>query len=157
MVTHLARNADGHTHRLEGEDRPRYPGGTAQRDADIAAGAGRPAAEIGEDLEVAQGRLEQTWERCRDAGWPNPELVGEDGWPTTGSPARRLREVAIHHVDMGVGYETSEWPDAYVEWDLPVLLATVPGRLGDPGDARAMLAWLAGRAPLPTRLELKPW
>lgn len=65
--------------------------------------------------------------------------------------------MVIHHVDMGVGYETSEWPDAYVEWDLPVLLATVVGRLGDPGDARAMLAWLAGRVPLPTRLELKPW
>ncbi|MHB1928527.1 MAG: maleylpyruvate isomerase N-terminal domain-containing protein, partial [Acidimicrobiales bacterium] len=47
VLTHLARNADGHVVRLEGalrgEDVRRYPGGVEQRDADIEAGASRPA------------------------------------------------------------------------------------------------------------------
>src|SRR5579875_4123016 len=62
VLTHLARNADGHTLRLEGalrgEEVPRYPGGQAQRNGDIESGAGRPAAEIVEDLRKAQRQLE---------------------------------------------------------------------------------------------------
>ena len=53
VLTHLARNADGHTRRLEGamrgEDVPRYPGGSAQREADISDGAKRLPAGLLED------------------------------------------------------------------------------------------------------------
>ncbi len=161
VLTHLARNADGHVGRLEGalrgEDVPRYPGGPAQRDADIAEGAQRPAAEIVADLSGAQDRLEKAWDRSAAAGWPHPELRGDDKWPTTASPLRRLGEVEIHHVDLGLGYEPSDWPEAYVAWQLPVLLATVPGRVRSAEDARRLLTWLAGRGSGPSVIELLPW
>jgi maleylpyruvate isomerase len=161
VLTHLARNADGHARRLDGalrgEDLPRYPGGDAQRDGEIDAGAPRPAAGILADLDAAQRRLELTWERSAAAGWPHAELRGDDHWPTTASPARRLREVEIHHVDLGLGYQPADWPDDYVAWELPRLLATVPSRLRRGGDARALVAWLSGRRPIPEAIELGPW
>jgi maleylpyruvate isomerase len=161
VLTHLARNADGHVRRLEGalrgEDVRRYPGGPAQRDGDIDEGAGRPANEVVADLDAAQARLELAWERSAEAGWPHPELRGDDVWATSASPVRRLREVEIHHVDLGLGYEPSDWPEDYVVWELPMLLATVPGRIARPGDARELVAWLAGRRPVPRAVELDPW
>jgi maleylpyruvate isomerase len=159
VLTHLARNADGHTRRLDGalrgRDVPRYQPG--QRDADIAQGAGRPAEEIVADLQAAQDRLEAMWARSVAAGWPHRELVGDDHWETTGSPARRLREVEVHHVDLGLGYEPSDWPEDYVRWELPMVMATVPERARRPDDVRELVAWATGRGAAPTRVELGPW
>jgi maleylpyruvate isomerase len=157
VFTHLARNADGHTRRLEGalrgEDVPRYPGGTLQRDREIGEGAPRPAAGISADLESAQRALELAWERSAAAGWPNPGLRR----PTTSSPASRLEEVEMHHVDLGLGYQPADWPDDYVAWALPRLLATVPSRLRRGADACAFVAWLSGRKPMPATIQLEPW
>jgi len=161
VLTHLARNADGHARRLDGalrgEDVPRYPGGSVQRSSEIDAGAPRRAAEIIADLVASQDRLELAWEHSSAAEWPHPELRGHDHWPTTASPARRLREVEMHHVDLGLGYEPSDWPDYYVTWELPGLLATVPSRLQRSADARALVAWLSGRGPVPESIQLDPW
>jgi maleylpyruvate isomerase len=161
VLTHLARNADGHSRRLDGalrgEDVPRYPGGSAQRSSEIDAGAPRPAAGIIADLVTSQDRLELAWERSTAANWPHPEFRGDDHWPTTASPARRLREVEMHHVDLGLGYEPYDWPDDYVAWELPRLLATVPSRLPQSKDARTLVAWLSGRGPVPAAVQLDPW
>jgi maleylpyruvate isomerase len=161
VVTHLARNADGHARRLEGalrgEDVPRYPGGHAQRDRDIEEGADRPAAELVADLTAAQGRLEDAWVRSAAAGWPHAEFRAHDGYAVTESPVRRLREVEMHHVDLGMGYESSNWPQAYVEWELPEILATVPERLPASDDVRRLVAWLAGRGSVPVAIDLEPW
>jgi maleylpyruvate isomerase len=161
VLTHLARNADGHVRRLEGalrgEDVPRYPGGPAQRDDDIDQGARRPAAGILADLNAAQHRLELVWDRSVAAGWPHAELRAADRWPITASPVRRLREVEVHHVDLGLGYEPSDWPEDYVAWELPMLLATVPGRVHRTDDMRALVAWLSGRRPVPSAIDLDAW
>jgi maleylpyruvate isomerase len=161
VLTHVARNADGHVRRLDGalrgENVPRYPGGPAQRDDDINEGALRPAAGIVADVDSAQRRLELVWDRSVAAGWPNPGFLGDDRWPTTASPVRRLREVEVHHVDLGLGYEPSHWPDDYVTWELPMLLATVPARVRRPEDQRALVAWLSGRRPVPPAIQLDPW
>jgi maleylpyruvate isomerase len=161
VLTHLARNADGHSRRLDGAlrdaDVPRYLGGSAQRDSEINAGAPRPAAEIIADLVTSQDRLELAWKRSAAADWPHPELRGNDHWPTMASPARRLREIEMHHVDLGLGYEPSDWPGDYVAWELPRLLATVPSRLQQSTDARALVAWLSGRGPVPAAVQLDPW
>ena len=161
VLTHLARNADGHVRRLQGalggEDVPRYPGGTAQRDGDIDEGARRPALAIVADLSTAQHQLEDVWDRSEGAGWPHAELRGDDQWPTTSSPVRRLREVEVHHVDLGLGYQPSDWPEDYIAWELPVLLATVPARVQRTDDARDLVAWLSGRRPAPAAIELDPW
>jgi maleylpyruvate isomerase len=161
VLTHIARNADGHIHRLEGallgQDRPRYPGGPAQRDAEIEEGAGRGATEILADLQGTWSALQVTWQRSVDAGWPHAELLGDDDWPTTASPSRRLREVEMHHVDLGLGYEPSDWPEDYVAWELPMLLATVAGRADRLEDQRSLVAWLSGRSSIPTEIELASW
>lgn len=161
VVAHLARNAEGHSGRLEaalgGEDVPRYPGGNAQRDAEITQGAARSTGELLADLRDTQERLELAWQKSVAAGWPHPEFRGNDLWPATSSPVRRLREVEMHHVDLGLGYEPSDWPAEYVAWELPMLLATVPKRVQRPGDSVELVVWLAGRGPGPVNIELAPW
>jgi maleylpyruvate isomerase len=160
VLTHIARNADGHARRLEGalrgEDLPRYPGGMAERDRAIDEGAARPAAAIATDVAESARRLEATWQRCADAGWPNAEFLGGDKFTITASPLRRLREVEVHHVDLGLGYEPADWPDLYVGWELPHALHRLPARLSPP-EARRVLAWLTGRADLPADLTLGEW
>ena len=161
VLTHLARNADGHTHRLEaalrGEDVPRYPGGPAQRETDISEGAARRPGELSEDTRVAQLKLELAWDKSDSANWPHPEFRGNDLWPATASPVRRLREVEMHHVDLGLGYKPSDWPAAYVAWELPMLLASVPERVHRAEDCTELIVWLAGRGPMPKDIELDPW
>lgn len=161
VLTHLARNADGHARRLaaalRGEDLPRYPGGREQRASDIDAGAGRSAAALAEDVAASARELERVWQECESAGWPNAGFLGADEWPVTASPLRRRREVEIHHADLGMGYSPADWPDDYVAWELRESLAGLPGRLRDGGDARRFLAWLIGRSPLPEKLDLAGW
>ena len=161
VLTHIARNADGHTRRLEGALNgiavPRYPGGPAERDRDIQAGAARTARELYEDVAESAKRLEATWERSAAAGWPNAQLLATDRWPTSGSPVRRLREVEVHHVDLGLGYEVTNWPDEYVEWELPIALERLPKRLANDKDAHRLLGWLTGRSPNLDGVELPPW
>lgn len=160
VLTHIARNADGHTHRLEGalrgEDVPRYPGGSAMRDRDIEAGAGRPSAELAADIADSARRLESTWARCVEAGWPNDHFLANDKFPPSGSALRRLREVEVHHVDLGLSYTPADWPDFYTDWELPKVLGNLPGRL-TAADGHRLLASLIGRADWPKDLELGEW
>jgi maleylpyruvate isomerase len=160
LLTHLARNADGHALRLEGalrgEEVPRYPGGQEQRDREIEEGAGRPARELVADVADSAARLEETWSRSERAGWPNSRLLGTDRWPTSGSPLRRLREVEVHHVDLDLGYEITDWPDEYVGWELPLSLEGLPERL-DSTDARRLLAWIIGRSQSTEGIDLGTW
>src|SRR5437660_5229665 len=97
VLTHLARNADGHARRLEaalrGEELARYPGGPAEREDDIEAGAGRPARELAADVAGSAARLEDVWAWSAGAGWPHRHLLAGDHWTTPESPWRRLREV----------------------------------------------------------------
>jgi maleylpyruvate isomerase len=161
VLTHLARNADSHVRRLEGalagHEVPRYLGGFEQRNREIEEGAARPAQALKEDLSNAIARLETIWERSDEKGWPNAGLLGGDHFPTSGSPLRRLREVEVHHVDLGLGYDPTEWPDDYVRWELPKALEGLPDRIRRTDEAKRLLAWLIGRAPAPDRLDLEAW
>ncbi len=115
VLTHVARNAEGHVIRLEGalrgEEVKRYPGGPEQRDADIESGAGRAAAALVADVAETNRRIESAWQESVDAGWPHSDLMAGDNWSIVDSPSRRLREVEIHHCDLGLGYEPAEWSD----------------------------------------------
>lgn len=161
VLTHLARNADGHARRLagalEGKDVPKYVGGEDQRRQEIELGSTRPAAEIIEDLKSSMVQLEEVFARCTAAGWPNGQLLGGGHYGASECPAHRLREVEMHHVDLGMGYTPSDWPDDYVAWDLSELLASVPERLESLADRRSFMAWLAGRGPLDASTALSPW
>ena len=171
VLTHLARNAEGHSRRLQGallnEDVPKYAGGSEQRAQEIEDGADRPAAEVLADLEASQRRLENLFTESSNAGWPNPQLAGDASYGPRGCPSHRLREIEIArrnhpHIDAPLG-DLAEpakallWPDEYVAWDLDVLLSTVSERLADPSHRRDLMAWLAGRGALPSDLTLDPW
>jgi maleylpyruvate isomerase len=160
VLTHLARNADGIARRLvgslRGEEVARYPD-EHPRDADIEAGAGRSAAELLADVTESAARLEEVWQHCEDAGWPNAELLAGDGWPTVQAPVRRLREVEVHHVDLGLAYTCADWPEDYLAWELPRTIAALPKRVPDPADRRRLLAWVIGRGEFPSDMRVNPW
>ncbi len=159
VLTHLARNAESHVRMLDaalaGGAVEQYPGGHDQRGRDIEAGAGRPADELRADVRATTAALEAAWERMTPTAWGGHGLARGAEWPCRLLPFHRWREVEIHHVDLGLGYEPLDWPDEYVARELPLALDTLPERLTSAGRARA-LAWLVGRAAQPS-LELAPW
>jgi len=155
VLTHIARNADSFSRRLEGAARgevvDQYPGGYARRAADIAAGAGRPAAELVADVHESAYRLEAVFLAMPDEAWDRPtrDVSGAER-PARAMPFRRWREVVVHHSDLGLGYTVAEWPEDLVALWLPQELERLPRRT----DARALLAWTIGRLPAP---ELSDW
>ncbi len=172
VLTHLARNADGHVRLLEaagrGQVADQYVGGTASRAADIAHGAGRPMAELVADVVGAAARLEAAWDATPDDAWRSGQGRMVGGLVAVADlPFRRWREVEIHHVDLGFGYGAGDWPDAYVDLELARSLADLPHRLPPgveerdwehvAGGRRALLAWLVGRGGGPELPELTFW
>ncbi|WP_338183026.1 maleylpyruvate isomerase N-terminal domain-containing protein, partial [Jatrophihabitans sp.] len=129
VLSHLARNADGHSRRLEGalvgKDVPKYSGGRQQRANEIDDGAARPAADVVADLVASQRRLEDLFAESSAAGWPHPQPFGDTSYGPQGCPSHRLREIEMHHLDLGLGYTPASWPDEYVDWELEILLSTV--------------------------------
>jgi maleylpyruvate isomerase len=159
VLTHLARNADSMAWALQSSERgelvDRYPGGVAGRDADIAAGAGRPAPEQVADVTATDERLDAAiaghtrWDgECREL---TGSVIGVDQLVFM-----RWREVEVHRHDLGLGYEPEDWPAEYARVELNELTmrwnARRPmGLTGLPAAALAVperqrLAWLLGRA-----------
>lgn len=161
VLTHVARNAEGHTRRLagalEGREVARYPGGQPQRGRDIEDGASRSAADQAHDVATSIAQLEEIWRRSQAAGWPNAGLMAGDHYRTDESPLRRLREVEVHHVDLALDYSPEDWPEEYVDWELPWTLERVPPRIIDRREVKLMLAWLIGRGEPPKSIRFKPW
>lgn len=160
VLSHLARNADSHTRMLEaarrGEHLEQYAGGHEQRAQDIEAGARRPGAEILDDVRTATARLDAAIEAMTPAAWDGHGLSVGRPWPCRQIVFHRWREVELHHVDLGLGYTPADWPDAYVDLELPIALAHLPQRL-DEAARRALLAWLVGRRDRPGELDAAPW
>jgi maleylpyruvate isomerase len=175
VLTHLARNADGLRNLLvwarTSVETPQYPSVQARNDG-IEAGAGRPAAELAADIAESAGLFAAEAERLGGQDW-TVRVAGIRGY---GHPAwytlwRRLSELEIHHVDLGLGYRASDWPAEFARQcleraagdfarpDAPaaVLRSADDGteqRIGpeeaeDPvtisGPTRELLAWLIGR------------
>ena len=152
VLTHLARNADSHLRMLAGE--PQYPGGAAQREADIAAGADRPWAELVADVCRAQRRLDEAWSSVTDWTQTAPRLAGSRSLGEL--PFLRWREVAVHRIDLGFGDTFADLPGEYVRRELAGLTmryrASKPIGMTQLPQAAATaappvrLAWLLGRA-----------
>jgi maleylpyruvate isomerase len=181
VLTHIARNADGIAATLAGALRgevvPRYPEGSAGREADITAGAERGAVELIADVRDSADRLDRLFGAVADAsGW---DLTTENERPAHTWLNARWREVEIHRADLRGGYGAADWPAAFVGYLLPRLAAEVGDRAEQPlrievahdgstttdlggrawasGDADgltvrgpdwALLAWLIGRPSL---------
>jgi maleylpyruvate isomerase len=153
LLTHIARNADSMTWRLEGaargELRDQYPGGLEQRSSDIENGAGRPAAELVADVRQSADALERTMAELPLAAWDAPSRTSRGVVESSRDAAlSRWREVAVHHGDLGLG--PVPLPAALVAVWLPRELP----RLAERSDPAELLAWVIGRGDPPV---LAPW
>lgn len=173
VLTHLARNADSLVNLLTwartGVVTPQYPS-WERRERDIEAGAPRPLSEQVADLRDASARFAAAAAELPAEAWavvlgpPNPKPAAHVVW-------RRLREVEVHHVDLGSGYSPADWSSAFGHRLLhdvatgfagrddvpPVVLCpsdsghelTIGAVAGAPavtGTACALAAWLTGRS-----------
>ncbi|MEV8436848.1 maleylpyruvate isomerase family mycothiol-dependent enzyme [Actinosynnema sp. NPDC051121] len=111
VVTHLARNADALVNLLTwaktGVEHPMYPS-AADRDADIAEGAGRLPQLLRADLDAACQRFAAFARDLPPTAW-EAEVAHPRSGPFLAHrvPWLRLREVWFHLVDLdgGVGFE----------------------------------------------------
>ncbi|WP_433238803.1 maleylpyruvate isomerase family mycothiol-dependent enzyme [Streptosporangium sp. CA-135522] len=179
LLSHLARNADGLTNLATwagtGVRTPQYPD-RETRERQIEAGAVRPAKEQVADLEESAARLTEAVAAVPAGGWTT--MVGglrPPDYPAWYLLVHRLREVEVHHVDLGAGYECADWPEAFVRRELHDTMVCWPRELGTvseivveevkdgdehhqvwrglgsgpmvQGDAWTLLGWLTGRSP----------
>ncbi|MEU6036542.1 maleylpyruvate isomerase family mycothiol-dependent enzyme [Actinomadura sp. NPDC047616] len=139
--THIARNADSLWNLLEwartGVEIPQYPSMEA-RNADLAAGAGRGAGEIADDVREASARFAAQARRLPDEAWRHT-VRGMAGWrfPAWYVMYMRWREVEAHHVDLAAGYGPADWPEPYVRW---ALTSTLNDLAASPADGWGELA-----------------
>jgi maleylpyruvate isomerase len=151
VLTHLARNADGHLSMLAGH--PQYPHGVEGRNADIESGAARTWDELVDDVADTDARLEGAW--ARHTGWGGTSEMLSGPRPTALLPFLRQREVEVHRADLGLGYGFGDMPADYVRQELRLMgmlwKARKPmGMTPLPEAALALapatrLAWLMGR------------
>ena len=175
VLTHLARNADAQRNLLHwaetGEETPMYRSREA-READIEAGAGRPAGEIVADVIGSAEQFALAVAAFPADRW-SAEIRTSAGGPVTADviPAQRLAEVELHHHDLGVDAGLALLgPDQQAALLAAVLRSYARTRqvdgvrivadgaepipLGGPtprvttvvGSAGALAAWLAGRS-----------
>ncbi|MEW2084883.1 maleylpyruvate isomerase family mycothiol-dependent enzyme [Streptomyces sp. NPDC005283] len=165
VLAHLSRNADALVNILEG--RPMYVSAEA-READIERDAPRP-------LGVQLADVRKTTARFQAAGavpadWSRTvELRNGVTDAAARIPFRRLIEVELHHVDLGIGYELEDLSEEFTGREIAFLAQRFSGRADVPptrivadsgewrtggedgapvtvsGAAPALLGWLAGR------------
>ncbi|GAA3160581.1 maleylpyruvate isomerase family mycothiol-dependent enzyme [Planomonospora alba] len=177
LLTHLARHADSILNLAEwartGVETPQYVDARS-RDADIEAGAPRPAKEQLADLEESSARLAAAFRDLPEQAWSavvcGTRPLEHPAWYLL---VRRLRETEVHHADLGAGYTCSDWPEPFVRRELhdalvcwpreqsPVSEVVVEETIDDylhhqvwrdlgsgpvvQGDPWALLGWITGR------------
>ena len=153
VLTHIARNADSFTRVFDGAARgelwERYPGGDAQREADIEAGAGRSAAELADDVAGSIEQLEKAWANATPEAWDGYFLApaGGPNERLDSIPSRRRREVECHTADLALGYTYFDWPDDYIAEELRRFVAArgaLPGAIAERTPSE-QAAWVMGR------------
>jgi maleylpyruvate isomerase len=155
VLTHLARNADGHLRMLDGL--PQYEGGAVGRQADIEAGADRPLDALVDDVRRSIWALEGRWATETDWDRPVQRLMGEA--PARTLPALRRRETEIHLVDLGTGVTFADLPTDFLlaEFDRAAAagLAEPPAVAALPLHDR--VAWRLGRLRVPGVEDAPPF
>jgi len=144
VLTHLARNADGMINLLSwartGTQTPMYASAES-RNADIEAGAGRPAADLAADVRESAASFAAAAGAMPGEAWTvQVRALAGPGFPALGVLGRRLSEVEIHHVDLAAGYAPGDWPADFVADALPRVADSFTGR----DDAPSCLAWADG-------------
>ncbi|WP_030840919.1 maleylpyruvate isomerase family mycothiol-dependent enzyme [Streptomyces hygroscopicus] len=128
VLAHLARNADALVNLLTwartGEETPMYADAET-RDAEIRRDAARPLAVHLDDLRTSASRFDAAVAALPPERLPY-ELTLRGGVPERAAalPLRRLAEVELHHVDLGIGYTVADLPATFVQDQLAVLIGT---------------------------------
>ena len=155
VLTHIARHADSVVRRLEGAARgeavEQYAGGMAARNAGIEEGARRNWSELVADVVSSADLLVAAAEAMPEGAW-DFESPAVNGMVQASSVVlrRRVREVALHHTDLGFGYSADDWPAELVDELLVEALPNLPGR----ATPATLVGWLTGRGAAP---ELSPF
>ncbi len=121
VATHIARQADALIRLCRwartGERAAMYASPQA-RDTEIEAGAGRPGLELQIDLDTTSGRLLEAFDQVADAAAWDAEIEMRGGLTvvTRLLPLARMTEVALHHVDLDVGYDVDDIDETTAAW-----------------------------------------
>ncbi|MEV4438762.1 maleylpyruvate isomerase family mycothiol-dependent enzyme [Streptomyces sp. NPDC049577] len=149
LLAHLARNADALVNVLTG--RPMYVSAEA-RDADIERDAPRPLHVHLADLRESAARFEDT--AAAPADWTRTVTLRNGVTDVAARvPFRRLVEIEVHHVDLGIGYELEDLADDFVAREIDFLADRFSGNPGVPAlrlvataDGPGGAQWRSGRA-----------
>lgn len=151
VLTHIARNGDSVVRRLEGclrgEIVDQYEDGAEGRADEIDAGASRLAAELIADVVATNEAVQTAIAAMPPDGWGRlSRRAGGALTPAAKMMFARWREVEVHHVDLGLGYEPDNWPEDLARQWLADLLPTLPNRC----PPQELLAWMLDRGAPPT-------
>jgi maleylpyruvate isomerase len=118
VLTHLARNADG-TRRMvqaaaRGDVEAQYPGGLEERASEIAAGRDATAADVLRDVRCAHDAMMEAWHTLPRDAWARVGRAISGERSMREALWARAREVEVHHVDLAMGYEPTDWPVGFV-------------------------------------------
>ncbi|MEU6702127.1 maleylpyruvate isomerase family mycothiol-dependent enzyme [Streptomyces wuyuanensis] len=171
VLAHVAHAADAYVWLLRRartgvEPGPRRDGAAlAQATEDTAA---LPAVELLAEVRGCLARFTAEAQAMPAEAWTGM-VRALAGWrhPAWFTLRRCLRELETHHLDLGLGYRTADWPAAYVSWALDDTLAALKAQgfavssveavdLGRSwevctdgpaiaGPGHALLGWLSGR------------
>lgn len=114
VVAHLALNAEGLSRVLTGahtgQPATMYDSSEA-RDADIDELAATPVAGVRARLLTATTSFEQAVGAMHDEDWGArfERTPGGPSFAVANVPLMRVREVEIHHADLGAGYSPGDW------------------------------------------------
>jgi maleylpyruvate isomerase len=166
VLSHLARNAESHalmfTAATRGEESEQYPGGKPARDAAIASGANRSAAELVADVRVTIYALEAVWASATATTWSGYGIKSHSDGSRVPIPdlvLMRWCETEVHHADLMLGFTYKEWNPLFVRYDLdrqlmawrarkPMGMTVLPDAVQrlTPNER---LAWMYGRTNVP--------
>ncbi len=140
LVSHIAANAGALRNLVywarTGEERRMYVS-NEQRDADIAAGAQLPSAELRAWLESSAQALAADLDAMPEQAW-DAKVITAQGLTRSASeiPWMRSREVYIHAIDLSAGTRWTDQPAGF----LTALLDEVTARRSSKGGGPALAA-----------------
>jgi maleylpyruvate isomerase len=118
VVAHLALNAEGLAGVLHGahlgQPQAMYASPEA-RDSDIADLAAAGPAELRERFLASTTQFGDALEAMHEDDWAGrfERTPGGPSFALGNVPLMRVREVEIHHADLGAGYSPADWPEDF--------------------------------------------
>lgn len=153
VLAHLAANADALGNLVAwartGVETPMYSS-TEQRNADIEAGAGRPAAALLDWFERSATALDEGFAGLSQEQWTHPVRTAQGRTVAASeTPWMRTREVMVHAVDLDAGPTFADLPAdflAALEEEIRAKRAASGHDVPEVrGEHPQVVAWLAGR------------